>query len=202
MTIAINREGWDKNIPSYTGGGDGGVYQIQQNFFQESKHRCKGYFVVDYLILRGGGLIKNVGQIIHFQHGSGARTFPDFLTRKSPCSTFDFWSESRRFDSRRPANHVRVQYRLHGEEHVKKFFSTAVIVNEDTHSNLVRGHCFTGEDTNIFHPWSLKLEGFFRKSTNISFNMVTNLFIYITGSSHIIDDCSRAVCFGQSLIGL
>ena len=42
---------------------------------------------------------------------------------------------------------------LHGEEHVKKVFSTAVIANEDTHSNLVRGHCFTGEDTNIFHPW-------------------------------------------------
>ena len=40
----------------------------------------------------------------------------------------------------------------HGEEHVKKLFSTAVIVNEDTHSNFVRGHCFTVEDTNIFHP--------------------------------------------------
>ena len=48
----------------------------------------------------------------------------------------------------------------HGEEHDKKLFSTAVIVNEDTHSNLVRGHCFTGEDTNIFQPWSFKLEGF------------------------------------------
>ena len=91
---------------------------------------------------------------------------------------------------------------LHGEEHVKKLFSTAVIVNEDTHSNLVHGHCFTGEDTNTFHPWSLKLEGFFRKSTNISFYMVTNLFIYTTGNSHIIDDCNRAVSFGQSLIGL
>ena len=91
---------------------------------------------------------------------------------------------------------------VHGEEHVKKLFSTAVIVNEYTHSNLVRGHCFTGEDTNIFHPWSLKLEWFFRKSTNILFYMVTNLFIYTTGSSHIIDDCSRAVCFCQSLIGL
>ena len=90
----------------------------------------------------------------------------------------------------------------HGEEHVKKLFSTAVIVNEDTHSNLVRGHCFTGDDTNIFHPWSLKLEGLFRKSTNILFYMVTNLFIYTTGSSHIIDDCSREVCFCQSLIGL
>ena len=65
-------------------------------------------------------------------------------------------------------------FQSHGEEHVKKLFSTAVIVNEDTHSNLVRGHCFTCEDTNIFHPWSLKLEGFFRKSTNISFYMVTN----------------------------
>ena len=28
----------------------------------------------------------------------------------------------------------------HGEEHVKKVFSTAVIVNEDTHSTFVRGH--------------------------------------------------------------
>ena len=91
---------------------------------------------------------------------------------------------------------------VQGEEHVKKLFSTAVIVNEDTHSNLVRGHCFTGEDTNIFHPWSLKLEGFFRKSTSISFYMVTNLFIYTTGSSHIIDDRSRAVCFCQSFIAL
>ena len=66
---------------------------------------------------------------------------------------------------------------VHGKELVKKLFSTAVIVNEDTHSNLVRGHYFTGEDMNIFHPWSLKLEGFFRKSTNISFYMVT---IYIS----------------------
>ena len=28
----------------------------------------------------------------------------------------------------------------HWEEHVKKIFSTAVIVNEDTHSTFVRGH--------------------------------------------------------------
>ena len=28
----------------------------------------------------------------------------------------------------------------HGAEHVKKVFSTAVIVNEDTHSTFVRGH--------------------------------------------------------------
>ena len=91
---------------------------------------------------------------------------------------------------------------IHGDVHVKKIFSTAVIVNEDTHSTLVLGHCFTGEDTNIFYPWSLKLEGFFRKSINISFYMVTNLLIYITGSSHIIDDFSRAVFSGQSSIGL
>ena len=30
--------------------------------------------------------------------------------------------------------------RNHGEEHVKKLFSTAVIVNEDTHWTFVRGH--------------------------------------------------------------
>ena len=52
---------------------------------------------------------------------------------------------------------------IHGEEHIKKLFITAVIVNEDKHSNLARGHSFTGEDTNIFHPWSLKLEGFFQE---------------------------------------
>ena len=103
---------------------------------------------------------------------------------------------------KRHAYDVSTRTNVHGEEYVKKLFSTAVIVNEDTHSNLVRGHCFTGEDTNIFHPWSLKLEGVYRKSTNISFYMVTNLFIYTTGSSHIIDDRSRAVGFGQSLIGL
>ena len=28
----------------------------------------------------------------------------------------------------------------HGEEHVKKLFSTAVIVNEDKHWTFVRGH--------------------------------------------------------------
>ena len=28
----------------------------------------------------------------------------------------------------------------HEEEHVKKLFSTAVIVNEDTHWTFVRGH--------------------------------------------------------------
>ena len=31
-------------------------------------------------------------------------------------------------------------FHFHGEEHVKKIFSTAVIVNEDTHSTFVRGH--------------------------------------------------------------
>ena len=54
VTIVINREGWDKNISSYTGGMVDDA-KIQQNFFQESKRRCKGYFVVDHLILRGGG---------------------------------------------------------------------------------------------------------------------------------------------------
>ena len=48
--------------------GDGGGCQIQQNFFQESKRRCKGYCVVDHLILRGGGGAdkKNVGADFKF----------------------------------------------------------------------------------------------------------------------------------------
>ena len=32
------------------------------------------------------------------------------------------------------------EIQVHGDEHVKKLFSTAVIVNEDTHSTFVRGH--------------------------------------------------------------
>ena len=89
--------------------GDGGGCQIQQNFFQESKRRCKGYCVVE-----GGGADKRKcqGRLFISSMGQGQERFADFFIRKTPCSTFDFWSESRRFDSRRPANHVRVQYRL------------------------------------------------------------------------------------------
>ena len=32
---------------------------------------------------------------------------------------------------------------------------TAVINNEDTHSNIVRGHWCTGEDKTTCAPWSL-----------------------------------------------
>ena len=43
-------------------------------------------------------------------------------------------------------------------------YSTAVIDNEDTHSNLFGGHCFTGGDTNKFCPWSLKIEKIFQET--------------------------------------
>ena len=36
--------------------------------------------------------------------------------------------------------YVALWLQYHGEEHVKKLFSTAVIVNEDTHWTFVRGH--------------------------------------------------------------
>ena len=41
--------------------------------------------------------------------------------------------------SRIEKNTYRV-VQFHGQEHVKKLFSTAVIVNEDTHWTFVRGH--------------------------------------------------------------
>ena len=93
VTIVINREGWDKNknIPSYTGGMVDNA-KFSKTCFKNQRADVKGYFVVDHLILRGGGLAdkKMSGQIIHFQHGSGAGTFPDFFIRKTSCSTFDF----------------------------------------------------------------------------------------------------------------
>ena len=46
-------------------------------------------------------------------------------------------------------------FHVHEDEHVKKIFSTAVIDNEDTHSNIVRGHWCTGEDKTTCAPWSL-----------------------------------------------
>ena len=46
---------------------------------------------------------------------------------------------------------LRVSYRYHENEHVQIIFSTAIIDKADT--NLVGGHCFTGEDSNILYPW-------------------------------------------------
>ena len=92
--------------------GDGGWCQIQQNLFQESKRRCKGYFVVDHLILRGGAADKKCrGRLFISIMGQGQERFQISLYEKHRVALF-FWSKSRRFDSRRPANHVRVQYRL------------------------------------------------------------------------------------------
>ena len=56
----------------------------------------------------------------------------------------------------------------HGDEHVKKMYIIAVIHNEDAHSNVVSGHCFTGEDTNIFCPLSFNVEGDFLGNPSLS----------------------------------
>ena len=84
MTTVIHREGWDKNIPSYTGGW--GVVEdakFSKNFFQESKRRCKGYFVVDHLILRAGGAdIKCRGTLFISSMGQGQERFQISLYEK------------------------------------------------------------------------------------------------------------------------
>ena len=44
--------------------------------------------------------------------GQGQERFQISLYENTVLHFFDYWSEKRRFDSRRPAIHVRVQYRL------------------------------------------------------------------------------------------
>ena len=58
---------------------------------------------------------------------------------------------------------------IHGEQHVKKFYSTVAIDNRGHALKPVRGYSFTGEDTNIFYPWLLKNGVFFNISIYISF---------------------------------
>ena len=41
----------------------------------------------------------------------------------------------------------------HGEQHVKKIYSTVVIDKRGHALNPVRGYSFTGEDTNTCVPW-------------------------------------------------
>ena len=41
----------------------------------------------------------------------------------------------------------------HGEQHVKKVYSTVAIDKRDHALNPVRGYSFTGEDTNTCVPW-------------------------------------------------
>ena len=79
-----------KKIPSYTGEGDGGGCPIQQTSFNNQSADVKGTKWSTIKYWGGGVAIKNLsGQIIYFKHGSGARTFPDIITQKTSCSTFD-----------------------------------------------------------------------------------------------------------------
>ena len=83
----------------------------------------------------------------------------------------------------------------HGDEQVKKIFCTAVIVNADTHSNLVGGHCFTGEkseDANKFYPWSLKLEVQYRCICHGNFtnsSLISKLFLIGLNSIYFKINC-------------
>ena len=49
----------------------------------------------------------------------------------------------------------------HGEQHVKKIYSTVAIDKRGHALKPVRGYNFTGEDTNTRVPWLLKNELFF-----------------------------------------
>ena len=97
--LSLTVKGGIKNIPSYTGGGWG--CPIQQNFFQESKRRCKGYFVVDHLILRGGADKKCRGRLFISSMGQGQERFQISLYEKHRVALLT--SDQK---------HVRVQYRL------------------------------------------------------------------------------------------
>ena len=58
---------------------------------------------------------------------------------------------------------------IHGEQHVKKIYSTVAIDKRGHALKPVRGYSFTGEDTNKRVPWLLKNEIFSNISIYISF---------------------------------
>ena len=47
-------------------------------------------------------------------------------------------------------------WHFHGEQHVKKIYSTVAIDKRGHALKPVRGYSFTGEDTNTRVPWLLK----------------------------------------------
>ena len=78
----------------------------------------------------------------------------------------------------------------HGEQHVKKIYSTVAIDKRGHAINPVRGYSFTGEDTNTCVPWLLKNEIFFNISIYISFMRTLIYKFLLMGNSHIIGDFS------------
>ena len=78
----------------------------------------------------------------------------------------------------------------HGEQHVKKIYSTVAIDKRGHALKPVRGYSFTGEDTNTRVPWLLKNEIFFNISIYISFMRTLIYKFLLMGNSHIIGDLS------------
>ena len=78
----------------------------------------------------------------------------------------------------------------HGEQHVKKIYSTVVIDKRGHALKPVRGYSFTGEVTNTRVPWLLKNKIFFNKSIYISFLRTLIYNFLLMGNSHIIGDFS------------
>ena len=78
----------------------------------------------------------------------------------------------------------------HGEQHVKKIYSTVAIDKRGHALKPVRGYSFTGEDTNTRVPWLLKNEIFFNISIYISFMRTLIYNFLLMGNSHIIGDFS------------
>ena len=78
----------------------------------------------------------------------------------------------------------------HGEQHVKKIYSTVAIDKRGHALKLVCGYSFTDEDTNTRVPWLLKNEIFFNISIYISFMRTLIYKFLLMGNSHIIGDFS------------
>ena len=92
---------------------------------------------------------------------------------------------------------------IHGEQHVKKMYSTVAIDKRGHALKPVRGYSFTGEDTNTRVSWSLKNEIFFNVSIYISLMRTLKYYNFLLmGNRHIIGDFSWPDCCGLSSIGL
>ena len=79
---------------------------------------------------------------------------------------------------------------VHGEQHVKKIYSTVAIDKRGHALKPVRGYSFTGKDTNTRVPWLLNNEIFFNISIYISFMRTLIYKCLLMGNSHIIGDFS------------
>ena len=88
------------------------------------------------------------------------------------------------------ASNTEYLMHYHGEQHVKKFYSTVAIDKRGHALKPVRGYSFTGEVTNTRVPWLLKKEICFNISMYISFMRTLIYKFLLMGNSHIIGDFS------------